>query len=132
MKYLLDTCTVSDYFRRTGKVAERMQATPPHELAVSTITEHEMRYGLARQPRAANTLGSKVRSFLSVVHVLPFESQDAVASAVIQSRLERAGRPIGPYDVLLAGVAVARDLVLVTSNEREFERVDGLSVENWR
>ena len=132
MKYLLDTCTVSDYFRRVGRVAERMHAAPPHELALSTITEHEIRYGLAHQPRIANTLGGKVKSFLGVVPVLPFESRDAIASAAIQAHLDRAGQPIGPLDVLIAGVALARDLVLVTSNEREFERVEGLFIENWR
>lgn len=132
MRYLLDTCAVSDYFRRTGRVAERMHAAPPHELAISTITEHEIRYGLARQPRVATTLEPKVRSFLSVVQVLPFESRDALASSSIRARLGRAGATIGPLDLLIAGVAVARDLVLVTSNEREFERIAGLSVENWR
>ena len=132
MKYLLDTCAVSDYFRRVGKVAETMHATPPHELAISTITEHEIRYGLARQPRPAATLATQVRSFLGVVEVLPFDSGDAAASAAIQARLEKTGEPIGSLDVLIAGVAVARQLILVTSNEREFERVADLSIKNWR
>jgi tRNA(fMet)-specific endonuclease VapC len=132
MKYLLDTCAVSDYFRRVGSVAERMHALAPHELAISTITEHEIRYGLARQPRAAMALGGKVRSFLSVVQALPFESRDAVASSTIQSSLEKAGSPIGSLDVLIAGVALARGLVLVTSNLKEFKKVKQLSIENWR
>ncbi|MBS1150963.1 MAG: hypothetical protein H6Q89_2661, partial [Myxococcaceae bacterium] len=68
----------------------------------------------------------------SVVQVLPFESRDSAASSAIQARLDKAGTPIGTLDVLIAGVAVARDLVLVTSNEKEFKRVIGLSTENWR
>ena len=123
---------MSDYFRRIGQVAATMHAMPPHDLAISSITEHELRFGLARQPRVASALGSKVKSFLSVVHVLPFDSHDAIASAAIQARLEKLGTPIGSYDVLLAGVAVARDLTMVTSNHREFARVSDLSLENWR
>jgi tRNA(fMet)-specific endonuclease VapC len=95
-------------------------------------TEHALRFGLARQPRVANTLGSKVKSFLGVIHVLPFDRQDAIASAAIQARLEKLGSPIGPYDVLIAGVALARDLTMVTSNEREFVRVSDLVLENCR
>jgi tRNA(fMet)-specific endonuclease VapC len=129
VKYLLDTCTVSDYFRRVGAVADAMHALPPHQLAISTLTEHEIRFGLARQPRATALMG-KVKSFLSVVQVLAFDSGDAAASAAIGARFER--QPIGGYDLLIAGTAVARDLILVTSNEREFERVPALSVENWR
>ncbi len=109
-----------------------MHAVPPHELGISAVTEHEIRYGMARQPRVAATLAQKVKSFLSVVQVLPYESRDAIASSSIQARLDRSGAPIGPLDVLIAGVATARDLVLVTSNERAFERVTGLSLENWR
>jgi tRNA(fMet)-specific endonuclease VapC len=132
MKYLLDTCAVSDYFRRTGGVAACMHAMPPHELAISSITEHEIRYGLARQPRVATTLAVKVKSFLSVVQVLPFDRSDAQSSSVVQARLDKDGTPIGPLDVLIAGVALARDLVLVSSNDKEFKRVTGLVVENWR
>jgi tRNA(fMet)-specific endonuclease VapC len=122
---------MSDYFRRSGRVAERMHAVPPHELAVSAITEHEMRYGLARL-RSPGALAQRVTRFLSVVQVLPFDREDAAASAVIRAELARKGQPIGPYDALIGGVARARELVLVTSNVGEFERVAGLEVENWR
>lgn len=132
MKYLLDTCAVSDYFRRRGGVAAAAHARPPHELAVSAITVHEIHFGVLRQPRAATSLAGRVKTFLSVVATIPFEPVDALASADIRARLERSGQSIGALDALIAGVALARGLTLVTSNTREFSRVRGLSIEDWR
>ena len=131
MNYLLDTCAVSDYFKRVGATHARFQAQPPHQLAISTITEHEMRFGLALKP-GATRLAASMRSFLQVIEVLPFAREDALASAEVRARLDKAGTPIGNFDVLIAGVALARDLILVTSNEEEFARVPGLVIENWR
>lgn len=131
MKYLLDTAAVSDYFRRVGATHARVQAQPPHVLAISAVTEHEIRFGLALKP-GATRLAALVRSFLQVVEVLPFDRDDAVAVAQVRVALQRAGSPIGDFDALIAGVAVARDLTLVTSNVKHFEKVPGLEVENWR
>lgn len=130
MRYLLDTCVISDYFRRTGRVHERMHAQAPYLLAVSTITEHEVRFGLGLKSRPK--LEVQVDSLFSTLEVLPFDRRDARAAAELRARLRKTGRPIGEFDALLAGVALARDLVMVTSNEQEFERVSGLSVVNWR
>ena len=132
MRYLLDTNTVSDYFRRRGGVAAALHAHPPHELGVSAITVHEIHFGLLRQPTAASALASRVRTFLSVVATVPFEPIDALSSADVRARLERSGKGIGVLDCLIAGVALARGFTLVTSNTSEFGRVAGLSIENWR
>mgnify|MGYP003530361732 CR=1 FL=1 len=131
MSYLLDTSAVSDYFRRIGATYDRFQAHPPHVLAISTLTEHELRFGLALKP-GATRLASSVRSFLQVVDVLVFDRRDATTSAEVRARLAKTGASIGDFDALIAGVALARNLVLVTSNEREFSRVPGLPIENWR
>lgn len=127
----MDTCTVSDYFRRAGRVAEAMHAVPPYLLAVSAITEHEMRHCLALKPQAT-ALRAKVDSFLRVVKVLPFDAEDARASATLRAALETKGLGLGPFDALIAGVAVAKELVLVTSNLREFARLKALKAESWR
>ena len=131
MKYLLDTAAVSDYFRRVGATHERVQSQPPHALGISAITEHEIRFGLALKP-GASRLASLVRSFLQVVEVLPFDGEDAASAAQVRVALQRAGAPIGDFDALIAGVALARDLTLVTSNVKHFSKVPGLDVENWR
>lgn len=72
-----------------------------------------------------------VENFLRPLGILEFASSDAVAYAGVRAKLERAGTPIGPLDTLLAAQAVARKLILVTNNEREFRRVVGLHVQNW-
>lgn len=131
MSYLLDTSAVSDYFKRVGATYERVQAQPPHRLAVSAITEHELKFGLLLNP-GATRLTRLVRSFLQVVPVLPFDRGDAEAAADVRARLAREGASIGDYDALIAGAAIARDRVLVTSNVKEFSRVHGLGLENWR
>lgn len=131
MNFLLDTCAVSDYFKRVGATHARFQAHPPYQLAISTITEHEMRFGLGLKP-GATRLAASIRSFLQLIEILPFDREDALASAEIRARLYQAGKPIGDFDVLIAGVALARNLILVTANEAEFARVPGLVVENWR
>ena len=131
MSWLLDTSAVSDYFRRIGSTFERVQAHAPHELALSAITEHEMLFGLALNPQATR-VARLARSFLQVVIVLPFDRADAAAAAEVRAKLSKAGAAIGDFDALIAGVALARDRVLVTSNVKEFTRVPGLAVENWR
>ena len=90
-----------------------------------------MRFGLALKP-GATRLTASMRSFLQVIEVLPFAREDALAAAEVRARLDKAGKPIGNFDVLIAGVALARDLILVTSNEHELARVPGLVIENWR
>jgi tRNA(fMet)-specific endonuclease VapC len=90
-----------------------------------------MRLGLALKPQAT-ALRAKVDSFLRVVKVLPFDAEDARASATLRAALDAKGQGLGPFDALIAGVAVAKELVLVTSNLREFARVKALKAESWR
>lgn len=111
---------------------ERVKATPPALVAVSTITVMEIEFGLALDASRARRLAPLMHTVLEAVTVLPYEAGDACASAVLRAALQKKGRPIGAYDVLIAGCALARGLVLVTSNEREFRRVGGLRIENWR
>ena len=63
--------------------------------------------------------------------VVPFDASDARMAGLIRSQLELIGRPIGPYDLLIAGQARARNMILVTANRREFQRVQGLECEDW-
>jgi tRNA(fMet)-specific endonuclease VapC len=71
-------------------------------------------------------------AFLSSITILPFEDADAKATGAIRAALQKQGQPIGAYDVLIAGCALARGMVVVTSNLGEFQRIGGLQVENWR
>lgn len=132
MTWLLDTCALSDFARGERGTLARLKAQPPSALAVSAITAMEVEYGLARLPARSTTIGPVMRALLGAVAVLPLSLEDSRAAASLRAALEKKGRPIGAYDVLIAGSALARGLVLVTSNVRVFERVSGLRVENWR
>lgn len=132
MKYLLDTCTVSDFVKGQPGVMARIKATPPNLIAVSALTRMEVDYGLALNAERARKLTPVLDAFFSVVTTLPFDETDARAAAAIRAALKTKGQPIGAYDVLIAGTAVARGMLVVTSNLGEFQRVSGLQVEDWR
>ena len=132
MKYLLDTCTVSDFVRGDAGVLTTVKSTPPDEIAVSVVTRMEIDYGLLLNPQRARKLAPVLNAFLSSITTLPFEEADAKAAASLRAALRQTGRPIGPYDCQIAGCGLARGLVVVTSNVSEFLRVGGLRIENWR
>lgn len=130
MKILLDTDTCIHALRGHPGLLRRLQAQSRSDVAVSVITEAELRTGAANSTSAARTL-HRVENFLHPIEVLEFGSADAVAYAQLRARLERSGTPIGSLDMLIAAQALARRLVLVTGNERELRRIHGLRVERW-
>jgi tRNA(fMet)-specific endonuclease VapC len=130
MKFLLDTNTCIYALKHHEVVLRRLLASDRSEVAVSVITEAELRTGAAKSASAAKTLRA-VENFLMPIEIVDFVSSDAASYATIRAKLERAGTPIGPLDTLIAAQAVARKLTLVSNNEREFRRVSGLRVENW-
>jgi tRNA(fMet)-specific endonuclease VapC len=98
---------------------------------ISSIVAHELWYGVAKSGRVAQN-ANRLAAFLSrAVEVIDYTEQDARAAGEIRAELERLGVRIGEYDMLIAGQAFSRNLVLVTANTREFERVKGLVVEDW-
>jgi tRNA(fMet)-specific endonuclease VapC len=132
MKYLLDTCTVSDFVKGQPNVLARVKATSPNLIVVSAMTRMEVDYGLALNPERARKLAPILDAFFSSIATLAFDEADAQAAAAIRAALKTQGQPIGAYDVLIAGTGLARGLVVVTSNVGEFNRVSGLQVEDWR
>ena len=111
-------------------VLKNLLAHERADVAVSVITEAELRTGAARSGAAAR-IGRLVENFLRPLTILDFVSADAATYAQIRARLERPGRPIGPLDTLIAAQAVARKLTLVSNNRKEFGRVPRLAIENW-
>lgn len=130
MKFLLDTTICIYALKQHPIVLENLISRRRDEVAVSVITEGELRTGAAKSAAAAKTL-RLVENFLAPLTIVEFDSADAIAYAGVRAKLERLGTPIGPLDTLIAAQAVGRKLVLVTNNEREFGRVAGLRVENW-
>ena len=130
MPFLLDTDTCIYALKQNESVLARLLSTAREDVLVSVITEGELRTGAAKSASPLKTL-RLVENFLRPLALIEFTSDDAIAYAAVRAKLERAGTPIGPLDLLIAAQAVARKLVVVTNNEREFGRVAGLTVENW-
>lgn len=129
---VLDSNTISYYFRGDPAVVPRLQALRPADLGVPAIVEYELRYGLLRLPvEAAAPRLAALAELLAPMQLLPFDSACAAAAARVRAELEAAGTPIGPHDTLIAATALRYQATLVTRNEREFARVPGLQWVNW-
>ena len=128
--YLLDTNTLIYFFKGQGQVAGQLLATPPKQVGICAIVLHELETGIAKsaQPQKRRR---QLESLVNAAVFLPFGNPEAVASALIRSDLERAGKPIGPLDTLIAGTALANRAILVTHNTQEFSRVSNLTLVDW-
>lgn len=100
MRYLLDTCTISDFIKGEPGTRARVKQTPPNDIAVSAITVMELRYGCAIAPQKTQEIVPIIESFLESVAILPFGTAEAEQAAEIRAILKRQGQPIGAYDVL--------------------------------
>lgn len=129
--YALDTNTVLDYFRGRGKVGSRLLAVPPGEVALPAVVAYEVWVGVLGS-RNVERRQVQYEQFLSVIDILPFDAAAGRRAADLRVALERKGEAIGPLDTLIAATALAHGATLVTRNVREFGRVPGLSVVNWR
>jgi tRNA(fMet)-specific endonuclease VapC len=130
MRFLLDTNIVIAVLNdATSRAAKRLRQEAPQDVAISSIVAHELYFGAFKSARAQHNL-----SLVDAVQfpVLEFDREDARQAGAIRASLAGQGKSIGPYDALIAGQALARDLILVTSNLREFERVPGLAIEDWQ
>lgn len=130
MKFLLDTDTCIYALKQQRGVLEGLLTNSPADIAVSVITEAELRTGAAKSDAAAKIL-RLVENFLRPLTILDFVSADAATYTPLRARLERAGKPIGPLDTLIAAQTVARKLTLVSKNRKEFGRVPRLAIETW-
>lgn len=128
--YMLDTNVSSEAVRGNAAINAKLSAMPLDAWCLSSITAAEHAYGLAKKPEAVR-LARLVRAFLDLANVVPWDRAAADALGPLRAALERSGRQIGTYDTLIAAHALSRNLILVTDNIGEFERVQGLRIENW-
>jgi tRNA(fMet)-specific endonuclease VapC len=129
--YLLDTNVCIRYLNgQAPGVLQRMKQTPDHAIAVCAVTHFELLYGGYRSSHSTRTLAAQ-QQFLGRFRSLPFDDQAAAIAARIRADLAAKGTPIGHYDLLIAAIALAHGLTLVTHNTREFGRVAGLPLEDW-
>ena len=128
MKFLLDANAVIALLNGNTVVLDRLRQHALEDFVVSAIVIHELRYGASKSRRPTE---NHARIDALRFAILDFDADDARQAGEVRAVLERAGTSIGAYDVLIAGQALARDLILVTHNTREFERVAGLQIEDW-
>lgn len=132
MKYLLDTCVISDFVKGEANTLRNIKTVLPSDIAVSTITVMEIEFGLALNPKQTIKIKPVILDFLSQITILNYTQEDAVQTALVRTLLKKQGSPIGAYDVMLAGTAINNKLIFVSANEKEFVKVLGLKLENWR
>lgn len=129
MTYLLDANAVIALLNDTSSLtARRARRHNPRDVGISSIVVHELYYGAFKSQRAARNIALVDALQFEVVE---FDHEDARQAGEVRALLGARGTPIGPYDVLIAGQAKARELILVTHNTAEFGRVPGLRIEDW-
>ena len=128
MRYLLDTNAVIGLAKGIPGIDRHMTQENRIDIGLSVIVFHELFFGAYKGRRVATNLDAIVNLEFEVVN---FDKEDARCAGEIRAFLATTGQPIGPYEVLLAGQAVARNLILITHNTREFSRVQGLRIEDW-
>ncbi len=129
--YLLDT-NICIYVMKNSHpgLTQKVFSFAPSELCISSITVFELEYGAAKSNWGEKT-GQNMQMFLAPFNIIDYDSKDAISTGIIRGFLEKHGSPIRPYDVQIAGQAVARSMTLVTHNIGEFGRVPRLKVEDW-
>ncbi|MEN9894539.1 MAG: hypothetical protein RIR97_391 [Pseudomonadota bacterium] len=128
MTYLLDSNVVIAVLKGNRGVIEKLESLAVRDVAISALVVHELYYGAYKSQRRTDNLAVLDRLQFQV---LDFDREDAVCAGQIRADLALMGKPIGAYDVLIAGQALNRGMTLVTRNIGEFSRVDGLTLENW-
>lgn len=131
MRYMLDTNICIYAIKKKPKsVLEKLKAHEPSEVCISSVTYGELVYGVEKS-QAVDKNRLALALLLSNIDIIKFDSKSAETYGQIRAKLEKAGTPIGPLDTMIAGHALSLGYTLVTNNSREFERVEGLLLENW-
>ena len=132
MNYLLDTCVISDFFKKEAATITRFQSVSPKQLHVSAITVMEIEYGLKLNPEREKKIRPIWESLTDIIQIILFSTHCAQQAALLRANLKNSCQPIGPYDILIAGTALANDMTVITSNMKEFIRMPEIKVENLR
>ncbi|MFM6188981.1 MAG: type II toxin-antitoxin system VapC family toxin [Planktothrix sp.] len=131
MKYLLDTNLCIIYLKgRNLNLKQKLESVAIQEIAVCSIVKAELCFGAMKSANPERNFALQ-QAFLDQFVSLPFDDLAATTFGVIRSQLEIKGTPIGAYDLQIAAIALANNLILVTHNTQEFRRVEGLQVEDW-
>lgn len=131
MKYMLDT-NICIYIikEKPEKVINKFHTLDVGDICISSITLAELEYGVEKsQYTERNRLA--LAGFLSSIEILSFSDKAAENYGRIRANLERQGNIIGAYDLMIGAHALSENLILITNNTKEFQRINNLSLENW-
>jgi len=128
--YILDTNTLIYFFKGIGDVAGILLSKSPKDISIPSIVLYELKVGIAKSTKP-NKRRKQLESLISRISISSFGAKEAEVAAMIRANLESKGTPIGPYDTLIASTALSTNATLVTHNTKEFERVNGLNIEDW-
>ena len=131
MKYMLDTNTCIFIIKKDENVLSHLKNIDFKEICISSITLSELEYGVAKSMHSEKNQKS-LDAFVYNFSILPFDSNAAHEYGKIRANLEKIGSPIGGMDMLIAAHAKSQKLILVTNNTKEFIRVNGLNIEDWK
>lgn len=131
MIYLLDTNTCIRYINRySTPIISRLQNLSPDDVAICDVVKFELYYGAYNSSQVERNLDT-LREFFLEFPSLPFDGSTASTCGRLRVQLKARGTPIGAYDLQIAAIALTNNLILVTHNTKEFERVEGLLLEDW-
>lgn len=134
--YLLDTCTLSDFFKHIDPALnQKILSIPPKHFFISAISVDEVEYGLARQPAKAEKYRPLFELFLKQItpsHVLPVDAKMAAQAGKLRALLSTTGIVLEQYDLLIAVTALYHEMTVVSSNVKHFVKVPNLKLEDWR
>jgi tRNA(fMet)-specific endonuclease VapC len=130
LKYLLDTNIVIYTMKNRPQQVKKRFQKHEGEMCISAVTLGELVFGAEHSQQVERNLAD-IEALVARLEVLPLDSKAAYHFGQIRAALYTIGKPIGPYDMMIAGHARASGLILVTNNINEFEQVPGLLLENW-
>ena len=131
MMYMLDTNICIYIIKQKPKsVIDKLKKMKNANICISSITYSELLYGAEKSSNIAKNLLA-LTMFLSNIEILSYDESASIDYGIIRSKLEKQGKIIGPLDMLIAAHAKSLNIILVSNNLKEFERVDGLKLENW-
>ena len=128
--FLLDIDTIIYSLKGNEKIAENLKRHMNDPLSICVITLMELYYGAYKSQKVESNL-AKIRALENAFDIIPIGTESIQVFGLIKSKLEKRGKPLDDFDIILASVALTHNLTLVTNNTRHFQRIEGLSLANW-
>ena len=134
MKYLLDTCVITDFVKNHESTAKKINKLTPDRLCISVITTSEIEYGIQKinGTKKADNIIEITNALLGVIEELNIDHAIAIEAGMIRAQLAASDKVMSAYAIFVAATAKAHNLTIITSNTEEFSQVEDLKLENWR